>query len=727
MGLKLLRKLSGENQQTRISALRDASRLAFNWLDKPGNRVHDLAMKHRRLLRLLYGFCFAIAVPAFISATIVTANEASGLPFINSNLNLYRYSRDDLGATYGPQATSLKLWAPMASKVEVALFEDAATALFALTPMTRDSDGIWSATIPGNLDGKYYLYQVALPVSKGGEPGVVQVNDPYARGCSANTGRTLIYDPAKTDPEGWQQDQFVGLRRNADAILYEVHIRDFSINADSGISSRGKYLGMVETGARTPEGERSGLDHLVELGITHVHLLPVNDYAGGDERQKAEAYTWYNWGYDPVLYNTPEGSYATDPDGTARQKEFKKLVQVFHQHHIGVIMDVVFNHTASTGFKPFSIFDKIFPGYYYRTEASGRYANATGCGNEFASERPMARKFIVDSIKYWMTEYHVDGFRFDLMGILDRDTMIEVYREARKINPCAIIYGEGWDMEKVLPRNLMMNQANVAGTGIAAFNDGFRDNVKGDAGNGAAPGYVQGAGAPYGGMERFRLNIKGQSTGRGDASIPVSSPNESINYASVHDDLCLWDKLQVSAANVPENLRINMDKLAAGIVLTSQGVPFIHAGDEFLRSKNGVSNSYNDNDPRVNPIDWGLKAKHRDVFDYYRGLIALRKAHPAFRMTEKAAVDQALVFATHVPDNLVEYVIKNSANGDSWRNILVIYNGSEQGREVKMSGDWIIVVNGQRAGVETLQTVSDQIHVEPFSLLIAHADGAYHF
>jgi len=656
-----------------------------------------------------------------ILAAGLIANQTFGEPSVNSNLLMYRYPQNDLGATYGPLATTLKLWAPTASKVEVALFAGATGAPSSFTPMTCDSEGIWSVALPGNLDGKYYLYQVALPGANGNPPAVHEVNDPYARGCSANSGRTLIYDPARTNPGGWAQDQFVRLKDNADAILYEAHVRDFSISDDSGISQRGKFMGMVEAGARTPEGEQSGLDHLAELGITHVHLLPVSDYAGGDERQKAGEYTWYNWGYDPVLFNTPEGSYASDPDGTARQQEFKQMVQAFHRRHIGVVVDVVFNHTASTGSRPFSIFDRVFPHYYYRTDAAGHYANATGCGNEFASERPMARKFIVDSVKYWVTEYHVDGFRFDLMGILDRETMLEVYRETKQINPSAIIYGEGWSMEKVLPAKLMMTQANLTGTGIAAFNDGLRDNIKGDAGNGTAPGFVQGGGFPYGGLERFRLNIKGQSTGRGTAGIPVASPNETINYASVHDDLCLWDKLQASAGNLPEAQRISMAKLAAGIVLTAQGVPFIHAGDEFLRSKNLVSNSYNDTDPNVNPIRWSLKSKHREVFDFYRGLIALRRAHPAFRMTEKAAVDQALEFATGVPDHLVQFAIKGYANGDAWKDILVIYNGSEKGREAMAPGNWIIVANGRRAGVEPLQTARDRIPVEPFSLVIAYS------
>jgi pullulanase len=640
-------------------------------------------------------------------------------------LKTYRYPQDDLGAVYRSQSTTMKLWAPTALKVEVLLFADATGASTAAIPMTCDSAGIWSVVIRGDWDEKYYLYRIALPGADGAEPKVVEVNDPYARGCSANSGRTLIYDPAKTNPAGWDQDRFVTLKNNVDAILYEVHVRDFSINTNSGILHRGKYLGMVERGVKTSAGEKSGLDHLEELGITHAHLLPVNDFAGGDERQ--QQYTWYNWGYDPVLFCTPEGSYATDPNGAVRQKEFKQMIQSFHQRNIGVVLDVVFNHTASVGFRRFSIFDQIVPGYFYRTDASGHYANGTGCGNEVASERPMVRKFIVDCIKYWMTEYHVDGFRFDLMGMLDRDTMLEVSREAKRINPSVIIYGEGWDMEKVLPAKMMMTQVNVQGTGIAAFNDGIRDNIKGDAGRSSAPGFVQGSGPPYGGMEQFRLNIKGRSTGRGSPGIEVSSPGETINYASVHDDLCLWDKLLSTTPGVPENLRINMDKLAAGIVLTAQGVPFIHAGDEFLRSKNLVSNSYDNNDPAVNPINWSLKAMHRDVFDYYQGLILLRKAHPAFRMTERVAVEKAMDFATNVPPNVIEYVIRDHANGDRWRNILVVYNGSSQGRDLEAKGKWMIVADDRRAGVGELKKTQDRIHVEPYSLVIAHTEGPYRF
>jgi pullulanase len=683
-------------------------------------------MRHRRAKLLPDSFCVLLACLIIIFVTSLRTNEAFSAP---PDLMSYRYLKNDLGAVYSAQATTLKLWAPTAKAVSVVMYADATTTEFSSAPMTCDELGIWSVTITGDLDGKYYLYRISLSGWPDHQTTTVTVNDPYARGCSANAGRTLIYDPVKTNPAGWDQDKFVTLRNPVDAILYEVHVRDFSINANSGTSAanRAKYLGMTEEGTKTSEGEKSGIGHLTELGITHVHLLPVNEYAGGDERQRADDYTWYDWGYDPVLFNTPEGAYTSNPDGTTRQKELKQMVQAFHRHHIGVVLDVVFNHTASTGLSRFSIFDKVFPGYFYRMDATGRYANATGCGNELASERPMVRKFIVDCIKYWITEYHVDGFRFDLMGILDRDTMLEVYREAKQLNPSVIIYGEGWEMERLLPPDRMMTQVNVQGTGIAAFNDGIRDNIKGDVMNRVARGFVQGAGPPYGGMARFWLNIKGQSTGRGDTSIPVASPNESINYDSVHDDLCLWDKLQVSAADVPENLRINMDKLAAGIVLTAQGVPFLHAGDEFLRSKHLVSNSYNDNDPRVNPINWSLKSQHKDVFGFYRGLIALRKAHPAFRMTDKATVDQALEFATNLPVDMVAFVIKDHANGDDWQNILVIYNGTGQGQDLKVAGDWTIVANDKQAGVNELQTAADKITVQPYSLVIAHTEGPYQF
>ncbi len=660
-------------------------------------------------------FIFAGLACVLFSLMAQAQNQTTGL-FDPS----WVYDHNDLGAVYRPEATSVKVWASTAKLVRLLLFNDATNEPVQPISMTRDENGIWSAELKGDMDGKYYLYEVTQQSAGASKPTMFWVNDPYARGCSANSKRTLIYDPRKTDPDGWAQDHFVELKNNVDAVLYEVHIRDFTINKNSGVADdkRGKYLGMVQPGTKSPSGEATGLDHLKELGVTHVHLLPVFDFAGGDETQKADEYSWYNWGYDPLLYNVPEGSYASNANGTARQCEFKEMVQAFHRNHIGVVMDVVFNHTAATGDNAASIFDKIVPRYFYRLDKSGRYANGTGCGNEFASEKPMARKFILDSIKYWMTEYHVDGFRFDLMGILDRETMQEVYREAKKINPSAIIYGEGWSMERELPAAQMMTQKYVHGTGIAAFNDGIRDNLKGDS-TGPVGGFVQGDGARFGGMERFQLQIKGQSTAKETETIEVFSPNETINYDSAHDDLCLWDKLKLSAPEVPEASRIRMDKLAAGILLTAQGVPFLHAGDEFLRSKNLNPNSYNDNNPLVNPIDWSLKTKHQDVFKFYRGLIALRRAHPAFRMSDRARGDAALEFLPAAPEKVVAFILKNHANGDAWANILVIYNGDGEPKDLAAPGDWSVVVNEGAAGTETLASVKDKIRVAPFSLVVA--------
>ncbi len=664
-----------------------------------------------------------------LAALSLAWHACGGMATENHFLSSYCYPDNDLGATWQPSRTCLKLWAPTALAVSVKWFSDPVTSRFSLLPMTSQSNGIWFLNIEGNQAGSYYLYQITLPGSISGSVRITEVNDPYAKGSSANSGRTLVFNPADTDPPGWVEDHFVGLRRNTDAILYEAHVRDFTINPQSGVNPewRGRFLGFAQSGTVNSAGLATGLDHLVELGITHVHLLPVFDYAGGDERQGPGSYTWYDWGYDPVLYDNLEGSYSTQPNGTSRQAEFKKLIMALHRRGIGVVLDVVFNHTDAVGDAPFSIFDKIYPGYFYRTDAAGHPANASGCGNEFASERPMARKFILDSIQYWMREYHVDGFRFDLMGLLDKTTMKAVYQAAKAINPSAIIYGEGWSMEQVLPPDQMMTQSAVQGTGVAAFNDGIRDNIKGDAGNAPARGFIQGLAPPYGGMGMFYLNLKGQGTGRGPGAIPVFSPNETINYDSVHDDLCLWDKIAASAADQPESIREQMDKLAAGIILTAQGVPFLHAGDEFLRSKQGVANSYNNNDPDVNPIHWDLKTAHAGVFRFYRGLVAMRKAHPAFRMDQAAQVNACMEFVPGLGDHLVAYVLKDHANGDTWRNILVVYNGSGVKRQVAISGTWKVVADARDAGVDDLRTVFGPVSVEPFSLLVAHSADSISF
>jgi pullulanase len=693
-----------------VAPLDCAETVEVNWADGRVRRWHDPDRTWHS------GWSLAAICLAGLGGHLTSLQGQAS----NEDLGRYVYAGDNLGAVYRPEATTIRLWAPTARSVTVRLFADARSLDAQVVPMSSAPDGLWSARLEGDQDGKYYLFEIAHPETAGAGAAVCRVNDPYARGSAANSARTLIYDPRKTDPPGWDEDRYVTLPQNVDAILYELHIRDFSIDRSSGVTDRrrGKYLGVVQGGTRTPSGESSGLDHLKELGVTHVHLLPAFDYANGDETETADGYTWYNWGYDPVLYNTPEGSYASDPDGTARQREFKQLVRTLHQSNIGVIMDVVYNHTAATGLAATSVFDKVVPRYFYRFDAKGAYANGSGCGNEVASERPMVRKFIVDSIKYWMTEYHIDGFRFDLMGLLDRETMLAVYREAKRINPNALIYGEGWSMERVLPAERMMTQANVKGTGIAAFNDGIRDNIKGSIWQDDAPGFVQGSLADTAAAQ-FQLNIKGQSTAGG---IEVATPNETVNYASAHDDHCLWDKLLLSTTGLAESIRVDMDKLAAGIVLTAQGIPFLHAGDEFLRSKNKVRNSYNLNDPRVTPIDWTLKTRNRRVFDYYRGLIAIRKAHPAFRMGDKVQVDRSLQFLSGLPKTTVGYILRDHANGDSWKDILVIYNGGTDPQAVTVPGTWTVTVDGLQAGLEPLRAAVDTIRVGAASLVVAHRD-----
>ncbi|HEX7652980.1 MAG TPA: type I pullulanase [Verrucomicrobiae bacterium] len=665
------------------------------------------------------GLGWLCTLPLVLALGVQFASQAEVGP-AQPDLASYRYPDADLGAAYSPAATQFKLWAPTATAVAVVLYADATQAATVTVPLQRSPTGIWSGSIAGDCQGKYYQYAITHP-STTDRPETLLVNDPYAHGTSVNSGRTLIFDSRQTDPPGWAADHPVVQAQNVDAVIYEIHTRDFTLHPSAGTAPdrRGKYLGLIQTGAKTPTGQATGLDHLVELGVTHVQLLPTYDFAAGNERQTAADYDWYSWGYDPLLYQNPEGSYASNPDDTSRQRELKQVVQSFHQHGLGVVLDVVFNHTAATGTGPASVFDKVYPGYFYRRDAAGHYVNGTGCGNELASEKPMVRKFIVDSIKYWLTEYHVDGFRFDLMGILDRETMLEVYREAKAINPSVMIYGEGWRMEPLLPAERMMTQDHVAGTGIAAFNDGIRDNIKGD-NDAQALGFVQGGGAPHGGWSRFAAELKGQSTAKDSQDIEVFSPNETINYDSVHDDLCLWDKLTVSTPEATPALRQAMDKLAAGILLTAQGVPLIHGGDDFLRSKQGNGNSYNNNDPRVNPIDWNLKSEHREVFDYYRGLIALRRAHPAFRLSHADEVDARLHFLKPMPDRVLAFQLTSHANGDGWENIVVIYNGNRTAQTVEIPGQWKVVADATAAGTNILAEVAGKFSLAPCSLIVAH-------
>ena len=654
-----------------------------------------------------------------VNSNAVTESNTETLPPRRLGFDqLPFYGGDDLGATYTPQATTFKVWSPTAQSVKIQLFHSGEQAPHAQIEMTKAESGTWTGKVKNDLHGIEYLFQIEHHNLETGEAHKVLVADPYARACTANSERSVIADLSRSDPSDWNSDRFVTLSQNTDALLYELHLRDFTIHPSSGApdEKRGKYLGAIEPGTVNDTGLSTGIDHLCELGVTHIHLLPIHDYPFGDETQTADDYDWYDWGYGTMFFQTPEGSYASSPHDFSRQKELKQLIQTCHNRNLGVVLDVVFNHTAATGTNPGSIFDRVTPYHFYRFNEDGSYSGFSGCGNDLATERPMVRKFIVDTIQFWMREYHVDGFRFDLMGLIDRKTMREVYREAKKINPSVLIYGEGWSMEGNLPAEQMMTQANVSGTNIAAFNDGTRDTVKGPVWDPEAPGFVQ-TGTPRNGVEEFMGNLKGQITANG---IPVANPTETIQYVSAHDDHCLWDKIQLSTPQRSREDREQMDRLAAGIVLTSQGIPFLHAGDEFLRSKNGVKNSYNSNAPNVNPIRWDLKTENFSTYQYYRGLIHLRKKHPAFRMTTKQEVDRHFQPLTTQHEGVYAYRLHGAANDDQWDEIVVILNGSRNPIKLPLPGTWKIVVNQEKAGTETVETQRGHITSAPISITVAH-------
>jgi pullulanase len=518
-----------------------------------------------------------------------------------------------------------------------------------------------------------------------------------------------VADLRVTDPEGWASDghttsgQGKASRGNPqDAVIYELHVRDASIHPSSGILRKGKYLGLTETGTRNSGGLSTGLDHIRELGVTHVHLLPVYDYYSVDESRPDSVQ--YNWGYDPLNYNAPEGSYATRADdGITRIRELKQLIAAMHRQGLRVVMDVVYNHTMFGGT---SGFNQLVPGYYYRQDAKGAFSNATACGNETASERPMMRKFMLESVTYWMEEYHVDGFRFDLMGVHDIATMNLISAGLRKRRPDILLYGEGWTAGACpLPDSVRALKANASRLdGIAVFSDDVRDGIKGSVFDHADKGFV--SGKP--GMEQsIRFGIVAATRhdqvdyGKVNYSKApyASAPDQTITYCDCHDNHVLWDKLAVSAPanSIPE--REEMQRLALLTVLSSQGIPFLHAGSEFLRSKGGVENSFNAGD-KVNAIDWDLKTRHQDLFEFVQALIRMRRTHPAFRMVTADAIRKNLRFLDG-PEGIVAYTIDGTAAGDAWKKVAVVLNGSDGPLDCPVpSGVWKAFIMGNRVVAE---------------------------
>lgn len=583
------------------------------------------------------------------------------------------YAGNDLGLTLVNNQYRIKVWAPVADSLELIIRHD---AMGKMQPekirMYKGAGGVWEAMISRSMINHYYVFNV-----KNQGKWNYGVVDPYAKAVAINGTAAQIINLDETNPPGWTNDKSPAFKNPTDAVIYELQIRDASMAAGSGIKNKGKFLGLTETGTKNAEGLSTGLDHLKELGVTHIHLLPFFDFRSIDETKPAEK---YNWGYDPQNYNVPEGSFSTNPfDPALRIKELKQLVQAFHKNGLRVVMDVVYNHT---GLSENSNFNQLVPGYYYRQTKDGKFSNATACGNETASERPMMRKFILESMKYWVEEYHIDGFRVDLMGVHDIETMNLVSKQLQKIKPGILIYGEGWTAgASPLPDSLRALKANVSKLNhIAVFSDDVRDGIKGSVFDHADKGFASGK---PGMEESVKFGIVGgclhpqvdYSKVNYSKKPYAAEPWQTITYCECHDNHCLYDKLAISAKDAAEEERVEMQKLALSIVLTSQGIAFLHAGTEFLRTKKGVENSFESPDS-INAIDWSLKSKNKYVFEYVKALIKMRREHPAFRMMSAKQIAASLRFLENMPAGVIAYTINGAASGDKWKQIFVAFNGT---------------------------------------------------
>ncbi len=589
------------------------------------------------------------------------------------------YTGNDLGLTYSHRQSLFRIWAPTAQEVQLIFYtEGSGGENTRAYRMVKGDNGSWVIKVVGDLKKMFYVFRVRIK-----DQWQNEVPDPYAKAVGVNGKRAMVVDLKDTNPAGWEKDKSPGLKDATDAIIYELHVRDASIAQNSGIKNKGKFLGLTEKGTKNDAGLSTGLDHLKELGVTHVHLLPCFDFNSVDETKPAAK---YNWGYDPLNYNVPEGSYSTNPyDGVTRIKEFKQLIQTFHANGLSVIMDMVYNHTALT---ENSNFNQLVPGYYYRHTKDGKFSNATACGNETASERPMMQKFMLESVLYWVKEYHVDGFRFDLMGVHDIETMNLISKELHKIKPGILLYGEGWTAgSSPFPDSLRALKANAYKLDrIAVFSDDIRDGIKGSVFKHADKGFASGK---PGMEESIKFGVVASCkhpqvdyTKVNYSKAPyAASPGNTITYCECHDNHVLWDKLAISAYDATEEERVDMQKLALSIVLTSQGIPFLHAGTEFLRSKKGVENSFESPDS-INAIDWNLKTKNKEIFDYVKELIGLRKEHPAFRMINTRQIADNIRFLPDMPEGIIAYTIDGASMKDQWKNILIIFNGRNYSQRI---------------------------------------------
>jgi pullulanase len=617
------------------------------------------------------------------------------------------YFGNDLGSTYTGVFTHFRVWVPTASEVQVVLLRGAEETF----PMDVGRNGTWVVTIQGDLHRVAYRYRANID-------GVWRdAVDPYGTASTINGGASVVVDPNRTAPERWTSDRPPFSGQAVDAVFYELHTRDFSIGSDSGVEPRwrGKWLALTEHGTRTPSGNRSGIDTIRELGITHLQLLPIYDFGSVDESDSAQ----YNWGYDPVQYNVPEGSYSTQPaDPCSRIIELKTAIQSLHDDGLRVVMDVVYNHVFDARAHAF---EQLVPGYFFRMNDNGTYGDASACGNEVASERAMVRKYIVDSVVHWAREYHLDGFRFDLMGILDVETMREVRAALDAIDPTILIIGEGWSMGQLLAPEQRADQQNaVQMPGIAHFNDGFRDAIKGSVFEAPEAGYVQGnLSVRDAVLDGIVGNVRFSETIGG--SWGEIAPGQAVNYVEAHDNLTLFDKLAASMAHEHMDERMRAFRVATSIALLAQGVPFLHAGQEFMRSKGGDENSFISGDA-VNAIRWEERVRNFDMVEYVRGLIALRRAHPAFRLRGADDVRANLRFLD-VPGEVVAYALNGTAARDTWSEIVVAHNVGRTPARVGLPARavWGIAVDEWRAGMTVpMRAPESTVEVGPLSTTVLY-------
>ena len=614
----------------------------------------------------------------------------------------YTYPGRDLGAFWSPEKTVFRVWAPTAQEVSLLLYREGwGGEPLARQQMHPDAKGTWVAQRVGNLKGLYYTYLVNVD-------GVARkACDPYARAVGVNGERAMVLDLKSTDPEGWEDDHdpFTG-KGITDAVLYELHLRDLSMHRSSHIRNKGKFLGLTETGRKTRGGNPTGLDHIKALGVTHIHLMPAFDYGFTDE---VSAHPQFNWGYDPVNFNVPEGSYSTNPfDGTIRIREMKQMVKAVHDAGLSVVMDVVYNHVYDAGS---FCFNQIVPGYFSRIDENGHYSNGSCCGNDTATERSMVRKFIVDSVNYWADEYHIDGFRFDLMGLMDVVTVNEIVRTVHARHPNVIFYAEGWHMatNPVKPGVELAVQGNSAKMpGFSFFSDTIRDLLRGSIFDSRAPGFVSGAIC-----DKNQLNACFMG-------MPywASQPEQCVNYVSCHDNNTLFDRLTIISPEASFETRVRQNCLAAAFAFLSQGVPFLQAGEEMLRSKpkgRGKldENSYRSPD-RVNALRWENldKPEYQEVYQYYRGLLAFRKAHEGLRQPKRETV-----CVTCVPvdsHKSVAYRVE-----DRYHSIFLIFNADSAPLTLPLpDGRWDVNIHDQKAGTEVLSTAEGQVTVCPISATV---------